>query len=148
MPLTRAQDIKQLGFNAGFWGINDATKTTGDKTALDEFLDSYIWEAEQRLTDWIGSENYAAASAEDAEANLKRAVGRAELCLVLAEILPIAWSRAGAGEESISFEGMSIRMARVSEGEQDRTVQALLAKAERLVDTYKDDTEFGGVVAV
>lgn len=147
MPLTLAKDIKQLGFDAGFWGIDDATKTNGDKTALDEFLDSYIWEAEQRLTDWIGSENYAAASAEDADANLKRAVGRAELCLVLAEILPIAWSRAGAGEESISFDGMSIRMARVSEDEQDRTLQSLLAKAERLVAKYTTDTEFGGVIA-
>lgn len=148
MPLTRAQDIKQLGFNAGFWGIDDVTKTSGDKTALDEFLDSYIWEASQRLTDWVGVVNYDAASADDAEANLKRAVGRAELCLVLAEILPVAWSRAGTGEESLAFDGMSIRMARASQGEQDRTIETLLAKAERLVAKYTTDTEGGGVIAV
>lgn len=148
MPLTRAQDIKQLGFNAGFWGIDDVTKTSGEKTALDEFLDSYIWEASQRLTDWIGVENYDAAQADEADANLKRAVSRSELCLVLAEIMPIAWSRASTGEESISFEGMSIRMARASEAEQESTIQTLLAKAERLVAQYTGDTEFGGVAVV
>lgn len=148
MALTLAKDIKQLGFNAGFWGIDDVTKTTGDKTALDEFLDSYIWEASQRMTDWIGIENYDAAQLDNAEANLKRAVARAELCLVLAEVLPDAWLRAGTGEESISFEGMSIRMARASDGEQERTIQSLLAKAERLIDKWSSDTEFGGVAAV
>lgn len=148
MALTLAKDIKQLGFNAGFWGIDDVTKTNGDKTALDEFLDSYIWEASQRMTDWIGIENYDAAQLDNAEANLKRAVARAELCLVLAEVLPDAWLRAGTGEESISFDGMSIRMARVGDGEQERTIQSLLAKAERLIDKWSNDTEFGGVAAV
>lgn len=148
MPLTRAKDIKQLGFDAGFWGIDDATKVTGDKTALDEFLDSYIWEASQRLTDWIGQVNYDAAEDVDANAILNRAVSRAELCLVLAEILPVAWSRAGTGEESISFDGMSIRVARASESEQDDTIQKLLAKAERLVDKWSSEVDFGGVAVV
>ncbi|MBN8220695.1 MAG: hypothetical protein J0L53_07205 [Spirochaetes bacterium] len=148
MPLTRAQDIKQLGFDAGFWGIDDATKTTGDKTALDEFLDSYIWEASQRLTDWVGNANYEAAQAENAAVNLKRAMARAELGLVLAEILPVVWARAGAGEESFTFEGQSIRIARTSEAEQGRTIQSILAKAERLVKPWSSDVELGGIVAV
>lgn len=148
MPLTRAQDIKQLGFDAGFWGIDDATKGTGDKTALDEFLDSYIWEASQRLTDWVGIANYEAAQAENAAVNLKRAMARAELGLVLAEILPVVWARAGAGEESFTFEGQSIRIARTSEAEQERAIQSILAKAERLVKPWSSDVELGGIVAV
>lgn len=148
MPLTLAKDIKQLGFDAGFWGIDDATKVNGDKTALDEFLDSYIWEASQRLTDWVGIANYEAAQAQDAAENLKRAMSRAELGLVLAEILPVVWARAGAGEQSFSFEGQSISIARVSESEQERTLQSILAKAERLVKSWSSDVELGGVIAV
>ncbi len=148
MAFTSAADIKKLGFNAGFWGIDDETKITGDKTALDEFLEGYIWEAEQRLTDWVGAENYAAAGGENANQAMKKKITRAELCLALVEILPEAWRRAGTGEQSISFDGMSISMARASNDEQDLTIQNLLAKAERLVEPWNGSVDFGGIAAV
>ncbi len=147
MALASAADIKKLGFDAGFWGIDDATKVDGDKTALDEFLEGYIWEAEQRLTDWVGAANYEAAGESDADEVMKKKLTRAEISLALVEILPEAWRRASTGEESISFDGMSIRVARASADEQDETIQNLLAKAERLVAPWSADVEFGGVLA-
>lgn len=148
MALARATELKQLGFDAGFWGIDDVTKVSGDKTALDEFLESHIWDASHRLIDWIGGANYDAASAAEEGSDQKKVVARAELLLAVAEILPVAWLRAGAGEESISFEGMSIRMARVSDDEKDRTLQGVIAKAERLVAKLCADVSFGGIESV
>lgn len=148
MFLASAADLKKLGFDAGFWGIDDATKDGEDKTELDKFLEDYLWEASQRLIEWVGSVNYAAAQAVDADAILKRSLARAEICLALTEILPQAWARAGTGEESMSFEGMSIRIARTSESEQQSALQSLLQKAERLTSKWSDEVQFGGVVSI
>lgn len=148
MALTSAADIKKLGFDAGFWNIDDKTKIAGDKTALDEFLDGYIWEASQRLSDWVGAANYEAAGADNADQTLKKKITRAEQCLALVEVLPEAWRRGGVGEQSINFDGMNISMARTTNDEQDATIQKLLAKAERLVAPWSSDIDFGGIESV
>lgn len=148
MFLASVSDIKQLGFGGEFWGIEDVSQNGEQKSQLDLFLEDYLWEASQRLIEWVGTQNYEAAQDQNADANLKRALKRAELCLALAEILPVAWSRAGTGEESISFEGMSIRIARASENEQQVTLHNLLQKAERITAKWSADTQFGGVLSV
>jgi hypothetical protein len=123
MSLNRSKDLKEAGFDSSLLGFDDTEKDGVDLTALDRFLNSILYSANQRLSRWVNVQDSPEFK-------------QAEFYLALVQILPFVWAKHSVGESSLDIEGMKISVAKVSEEEKKQILKSLLDLAENSVYPY------------
>jgi hypothetical protein len=140
--LTQATDITALGFDGDLLGITDYT-------VVDTFIEASIAVASDRLESWLNdSESYAAIEALPDNDRKKIRVKRVELLLSITEILLLIHAQSSVGENSISVEGFSIKIANITPEESVNICRALADKAYVILRDSAKQQEYPGVAVL
>jgi hypothetical protein len=133
-------DVKDSGFNAEVLSF-------GDELKIDEFLRRSIAAASSRLKRWI-KDNYALCEGFGQDDDRFRLCLQAELYLTVAEILPFISASQSNRENSVSFDGFTIRSNQTDAAECENICRLLADKACRLVADLMPQDDTGGMVVL
>lgn len=126
-------DIKQAGFDSDLLGLSDLVPEGEAESPLDKKLNRSLAIASLRLKNWVGETRYTEVAALVESDPLKEKYREAETLLCIVEILPPLFAQQISDEETISIEGMSVRVKSRSREDFLFQKEMLIDKAEYLV---------------